>query len=62
MGTATRTCRRPSEERAAWGKQGEAEIDALVRGMDVPAMVTALKSHGKFTEDVIVSKYKAMLP
>jgi creatinine amidohydrolase len=51
-----------SEERAAWGKQGEAEIDALVRGMDVPAMVTALKSHGKFTEDVIVSKYKAMLP
>ncbi|HYO83635.1 MAG TPA: creatininase family protein [Bryobacteraceae bacterium] len=50
------------EERAAWGKQGEAEIDALVQGMHVPAMLTALKGHAKFTEDEIVSKYKAMLP
>jgi creatinine amidohydrolase len=50
------------EERAMWAKQGQAELDALVRAMDVPAMLAALKSHGKYTEDVIVSKYKAMLP
>jgi creatinine amidohydrolase len=51
-----------AEERAAWGKQGEAEIDAMVKAMDMPAIVSALKSHGKFTKDVIVSKYKEMLP
>ncbi len=51
-----------AEERAAWGKQGEAEIDAMVRAMDLPKIVSALKSHGKFTEDSIVSKFKSMLP
>lgn len=49
-------------ERAEWGKQGIADIDALVKAMDVPAVVTALRAHRDFTRDKIVSKFGDMLP
>lgn len=51
-----------AEQRAAWGKQGEAEIESMVRAMDVPTIVKALKAHGKFTADQIVKKFGSMLP
>ncbi len=49
-------------ERASWGKTGIAELEAMVKKMEIPTIVTALKSHRKFTQDVIVSKFGAMLP
>ena len=50
------------EERAAWGRQGEAEIEGLVKAMDMPTIVKALQGHAKFTKDEIVSKFGSMLP
>jgi creatinine amidohydrolase len=49
-------------EREAWGRQGQSEIEQLVKAMDVPAIVEALRSHGKSTQENIVSKFGPMLP
>ncbi len=49
-------------ERTAWGKQGEAQIDAVVQAMDLKTVVEALRDHDKFTREVIVPKFKNMLP
>jgi creatinine amidohydrolase len=50
------------EERTAWGKEGMAQLAAVVKTMDVKTMIGALKQHDKFTQDVIVPKLGRMLP
>jgi creatinine amidohydrolase len=49
-------------ERAAWAKQGEAEIDAVVKSMDLKTVVQALRDHDKFTQEMIGPRFKSMLP
>jgi len=51
-----------SAQRTAWAKEGEAEIDALVKSTDLKAVVQALRDHDKFTQEMIVPKFKNMLP
>ena len=51
-----------AEERAAWGKQGEAELDGLVRALDLPTVIKALREHRQFTQDEIVTKKRNMIP
>ena len=51
-----------AEERIAWAKEGEAALDRLVKAMEVPAMVGALKDHRKATEQNVVLKFGSMLP
>jgi creatinine amidohydrolase len=49
-------------ERTAWGKEGEAQIAAVVQAMDLKTVVQALREHDRFTQEVIVPKFKTMLP
>jgi hypothetical protein len=49
-------------ERAAWAKEGEAEIDAVVKSMDLKTVLEALRDHDRFTQEMIVPKFKTMLP
>jgi creatinine amidohydrolase len=51
-----------AEERTAWSKIGIQQLTAIVKGMDIKAMVSGLQQHVKFTEDNIVPKFKSMLP
>ena len=51
-----------AEQRAEWGKIGLQQLADVVKTMDLKNVVTALKEHAKFTEDVIVPKFKTMLP
>ena len=50
------------EERVTWGKEGAAQLAAVVKTMEVKAMIAALKQHDKFTQEVIVPKLGKMLP
>ncbi len=50
------------EERAQWGKLGEAQIAAVVQSLDLKTVLEALRGHDKFTQEVIVPKFKSMLP
>jgi creatinine amidohydrolase len=49
-------------ERTAWGREGEAQIDAVVQAMNLKTVVQALRDHDKFTQEAIVPKFKNMLP
>jgi creatinine amidohydrolase len=49
-------------ERAAWAKEGEVEMDAVVKSMDLKTVLQALRDHDKFTQEMIVPKFKTMLP
>jgi creatinine amidohydrolase len=49
-------------ERANWGKQGAEQIRAIVRQMRLPDAMEALRKHDRFTQEVIVPKFGAMLP
>src|SRR5204862_1563644 len=51
-----------AEERAAWGKQGIGELDALVKKMDLPTVIQALRDHRKFTEQSVGKKFPTMIP
>lgn len=51
-----------AEERAQWGKEGEAQIAAVVKSLDLKTVLEALRGHDKFTQEVIVPKFKSMLP
>lgn len=60
-GYSTANLPKSTAERAEWAKQGREQVEALVRAMNVPAAVEALRQHRKFTEDEIVSKRGRML-
>lgn len=49
-------------ERAAWGKQGEEQLRAIVKRMRMPEAMEALRKHDRFTQDVLVPKFRALLP
>ncbi len=49
-------------EREEWGKQGEAQIRAIVKKMNLPAIVENLKKHDEYTNKVLVPKFQKILP
>lgn len=51
-----------AEQRAEWGKIGMRQLADIVKTMDLKTVVSALKQHVQFTQDVIVPKFKTMLP
>lgn len=51
-----------ADERAQFGKIGLQQLAAVVKSMDLPTAISALQAHAKFTHDVVVPKFKPMLP
>lgn len=49
-------------EREEWGKQGAAQIRAIVNKMRMPEAMEALREHDRFTQEVVVPKFREMLP
>ena len=49
-------------EREEWGKEGRAQIMAVVKRMRLPEAMEALKQHDEFTQRVIVPKFRDKLP
>jgi creatinine amidohydrolase len=49
-------------EREQWGKQGVAQIQAVVKQMRLNEAMDALKKHDEFTQKMIVPKFKDKLP
>ena len=49
-------------DRAAWGREGEAQIAAVIQALDLKTVVEALRDHDRFTQEVIVRKFKSKLP
>ncbi len=49
-------------ERDAWGKEGKAQIQAIVKQMRMGEAMEALRKHDRFTQDVIVPKLGKWLP
>lgn len=50
------------QEREDWGKQGEDQVRAIVKRMQLNEAMAALQQHDKFTQDVLVPKFGKMLP
>jgi hypothetical protein len=49
-------------EREEWGKQGQAQIIAIVKQMHLAEAMDDLKKHDEFTNHVLVPKYGKILP
>ncbi|MGH9720033.1 MAG: creatininase family protein [Bryobacteraceae bacterium] len=49
-------------EREEWGKQGRAQIVAIVKQMRLSEAVEALRQHDRFTQEVLVPKFGNILP
>jgi len=49
-------------EREEWGKQGEAQIRAIVKQMNLREAMEDLKKHDEFTNKVLVPKFGKILP
>jgi creatinine amidohydrolase len=49
-------------EREQLGKEGAALIEAAVKAMDVKAVIQALRDEDKYVNDVIVPRYRDILP
>jgi creatinine amidohydrolase len=49
------------EQRAEWGKKGEALIESQVNSYDVAGMLDALRQHDQFTR-TLEKKYGTLLP
>ena len=49
-------------EREQWGKEGEAQLRAIVKQMKLIEAVEALKKHDDYTNQVLVPKYEKILP
>jgi len=50
------------EERQRLGRQGAALIEAAVKAMDVKGVIQALRDQDKYVKEVIVPKYRDLLP
>jgi creatinine amidohydrolase len=50
------------QEREEWGKQGQAQIKAIVKQMRLNEAMAALQKHDRFTTDVLIPKFGKMLP
>jgi len=51
-----------AEEREAWGKQGQAQIVAIVKRMRLAEAMADLKKHDDYTNKVLVPKFGKILP
>ena len=51
-----------AEEREEWGRQGEAQIRAIVKQMHLQEAMQDLKKHDEFTNQVLVPKYGKIIP
>ena len=51
-----------AEEREQWGKQGEAQIRAIVKQMKLQEAMEDLRKHDEYTNKVLVPKYGKILP
>jgi hypothetical protein len=51
-----------AEEREAWGKEGIAQVQAIVKLAKFDEVMAALKQHDEFTNKVIGPKYDNILP
>lgn len=51
-----------AEEREQWGKQGEAQIRAIVKQMKLEEAMADLRKHDEYTNKVLVPKYGKILP
>ena len=49
-------------EREEWGKQGEAQLRAIVKRMRMGEAMEALRQHDRYTQEVIVPKLGKYLP
>jgi hypothetical protein len=49
-------------EREQWGKQGQAQIAAIVKQMRLNEAMEALREHDRFTQEQIVPKLGKYLP
>ena len=49
-------------EREAWGKEGEAQIRALIKMIKFPEVIAALKEHDEYTNKVLGPKFDHILP
>jgi creatinine amidohydrolase len=49
-------------EREEWGKQGEAQIRAIVKQMKMREAMEDLKQHDQFTNQILIPKYGKLVP
>ncbi len=61
-GGGTPTLAATAAEREEWGKQGEAQIRAIVKQMKLAEAMAALKMHDEYTNNVLVPKFQKILP
>lgn len=48
-------------EREQWAREGEAMVRRQVEQLDIPAAMAALKEHDRFTQEVILPKFRQRL-
>lgn len=46
-----------ASERAAWAREGEAQLRAIVKKMRMPEAMDALRKHDRYTQEYIVPKF-----
>jgi hypothetical protein len=51
-----------AEQREKLGKEGAARIEAVIKTIDIKAVIQALRDEDKYVRDVIVPRYKSILP
>lgn len=51
-----------AEEREEWGKEGEAQIRAIVKKMNLKEAMEDLRKHDQYTNQILVPKYVKILP
>jgi creatinine amidohydrolase len=51
-----------AEQRDQLGKQGAAQIEATVKALDIKKVIQSLRDQDKYVHDVIVPRYKDILP
>ena len=51
-----------AEQREQLGKQGAAQIEATVKALDIKKVIQSLRDQDKYVRDVIVPRYKDILP
>ena len=51
-----------AEQRAQYGKEGAAVIEASVKAIDIKGVVQALKEYDKYVQMTIVPRFKDILP
>jgi hypothetical protein len=60
--TCAPTLASSAAEREEWGKQGESQIRAIVKQMNLREAMDNLKKHDEFTNKVLMPKFGKILP